>query len=102
MNVRGQPAPVRLHDLTVRRLELQLAALLLTTICVGASATNAPPPKTVVYLGRTLIDVSVGIETENTAIITQGDRVIAVRSEDGFRAKEGDEIIDIQGKFVIP
>lgn len=54
------------------------------------------------YLGGTLIEVSVGIERENTAIITQGDRVIAVRSADGFRAKKGDEIVDIKGKFVIP
>jgi imidazolonepropionase-like amidohydrolase len=102
MNVLDPPAPVRLRDRNFRRFELQLAAVLLTTICVGAGATNVPSPKTVVYLGGTLIDVSVGIERENTAIIIQGDRVVAVRSADGFQAKEGDDIVDIKGKFVIP
>lgn len=36
------------------------------------------------------------------AIVTRGDRIAAVRSAKGFRKEEGQEVIDVRNKFIIP
>jgi imidazolonepropionase-like amidohydrolase len=60
------------------------------------------PQTTVVYLGATLIDTGDGSARTNVAIFTRGDRIVEIDSSDGLAARNGQEIVDLRGKFVIP
>jgi imidazolonepropionase-like amidohydrolase len=78
------------------------AALFAVIAHTGAFAADGPPPKGVVYLGATLIDVTDGVRKVNAAVIIRGDRIVDVRSADEFRPEEGEEIVDVHGKFIMP
>jgi imidazolonepropionase-like amidohydrolase len=69
---------------------------------LGSRAADTPPAKTSVYLGATLIDGRDGPVYSNMAVIIQGDRITAIRPADGFRSENGQEIVDVRGKFIIP
>ncbi len=60
------------------------------------------PATTVIYRGATLIDTKTGTVTPNVAIFTRNDRIVEIRSNDGVAARNGQELVDIRGKFVIP
>jgi imidazolonepropionase-like amidohydrolase len=66
-----------------------------------ANAVDAPE-KTVVYLGATLIDSTTSSARPNMAIVTAGDRIVAVRPAGQYEGKPGDEIVDVRGKFIVP
>jgi imidazolonepropionase-like amidohydrolase len=85
---------------------MTLSRTVLCTLAVIASIANvgAPDvsgPKFVVYLGATLLDGTVPPRV-NTAIVTRGDRVVAVQSAEGFHAEQGQEVVDVHDTFVIP
>ena len=60
------------------------------------------PATTVVYFGATLIDTKAGTVTPHVAIVTRDERIVEIRSSDALAASNGEEIVDIHGKFVIP
>ncbi len=60
------------------------------------------PATTVVYWGVTLIDTRTGITRPNIAIFTLGDHIVEIRSGGKVVARNGQEPVDVHGKFVIP
>lgn len=76
-------------------------SLALLAVTVGSFAADAPPPKSVVYLGATLIDGTGTAGADNMAIVTRGDRIVAIRSAAGFHA-DGEEIVNVRNKFIVP
>ena len=60
------------------------------------------PATTVVYLGATLIDTKTGTARPNVAIFTRGERIVEVRSGDKVATRNGQELVDIRGDFVMP
>jgi imidazolonepropionase-like amidohydrolase len=84
-------------------MSIRDAVILCLVIVAAGSATAADAPtKTVVYLGATLIDSAASSARPNTAIVTAGDRIIAVRSAEQFEVKPGDEVVDVRNKFIVP
>ncbi len=77
------------------------AVFLLVIVCLGARASEAPP-KPIVYLGGTLIDGTAAGAQMNMAVVIQGDRIVAVRPAEGFSPEQGQEVVDVRGKFLIP
>ena len=75
-----------------------LAACILS---LPVNGTEKPSP-TVIYVGATLIDTSTGATRPNVAIVTRGDRIVAILSADSRAARNGQALVDIRGKFVIP
>jgi imidazolonepropionase-like amidohydrolase len=69
---------------------------------VAADATTAPAPRVVVYLGATLIDASAGAPRPNMAIVTRGERISALMPAGDFHAEAGQEVVKVQGRFIIP
>ncbi|MGH8254287.1 MAG: amidohydrolase family protein, partial [Steroidobacteraceae bacterium] len=70
--------------------------------CADAVAAGAAPAKTVAYINTTLIDTSSGKAVPDTAILIRGERIVEVRASRGVTASADREIIDLQGKYVIP
>ena len=79
-----------------------LLALLLCSCAAEASGADAPAPKIVVYLGATLIDGGSADARPNMAIVTRGDRISAVLPASDFHAESGQEIVNLQDRFIIP
>ena len=77
-------------------------ALLAVFILSSPVKATEKPATTVIYLGATLIDTRTGTTSPNAAIFTRGDRIVAIRSGVGVVARNGQELVDIHGKFVIP
>ena len=75
--------------------------LLVTVGVVNAGAADKSGPKSIVYLGATLLDGTAPPRV-NMAIVTQGDRIVAVQSAEGFHPDPGQEVVDLHDKFVIP
>ncbi|MDO8539972.1 MAG: hypothetical protein Q7S40_05975 [Opitutaceae bacterium] len=73
-----------------------LAALILAT-CRGS-----PAPSTLAITGATLIDVRDGSRLANTAIVIEGDRIVAVGPMQSTRIPSGAQVVDGHGKYVIP
>jgi len=84
----------------LRHIDRLLTTALIVLICSAAGAADAPPPKVVVYSGGTLIDVASGVARPDTAVVIQKDRIVAVSP--GFEARDGQEVVDVRGKFIIP
>jgi imidazolonepropionase-like amidohydrolase len=84
-----------------RRNAPAFGAVLLIAVVAGASAADAPVSKSVVYLGATLIGGTGTAARQNVAVVTRDDRIIAVRSADGFHP-DGQEIVDVRNKFILP
>jgi imidazolonepropionase-like amidohydrolase len=84
-----------------RRNAAAFGVVLLIAVGAGAFAADAPTSKSVVYLGATLIDGTGTAARQNVAIVTRDDRIIAVRSADGFHP-DGQEIVDVRNKFILP
>jgi imidazolonepropionase-like amidohydrolase len=70
-------------------------------IAVCAYAADKPVP-TIIYLGATIIDTATGAPKPNFAVFTRGQRIVDVRSAQGLAPKEGQQIVDVHGKFIIP
>ena len=70
-------------------------------IAVSAYAADKPVP-TIIYLGATIIDTATGATKPNVAVFTRGQRIIEVRSAQGLAPKEGQQIVVVRGKFIIP
>jgi imidazolonepropionase-like amidohydrolase len=85
----------------MRRRYAAALSLALIAVVAGARGADSPPSKSVVYLGATLIDGTGTAARRNVAIVTRDDRIVAVRSADGFHP-DGAEIVDIRSKYVIP
>jgi imidazolonepropionase-like amidohydrolase len=84
-----------------RRNAPAFGVVLLIVVVAVASAADAPASKSVVYLGASLIDGTGIAARQNVAIVTRDDRIVAVRSADGFHP-DGQEIVDVRNKFVLP
>jgi imidazolonepropionase-like amidohydrolase len=77
-------------------------SILMVFLAAGALAATPPQPtKPVVYLGATLIDGTGSPARQNMAIVTQNDRIIAVRPAEGFD-RAGQQIVDVRNKFIVP
>jgi imidazolonepropionase-like amidohydrolase len=85
----------------VRRRNAAALGVIFVAVVAGASAADAPPSKSVVYLGATLIDGTGTAARQNVAILTRDDRIVAIRSADGFHP-DGQEIVDVRKKFILP
>jgi imidazolonepropionase-like amidohydrolase len=66
-----------------------------------AAAESAAPPRPVAYLHGSLIDTTSGTVRPDAAIVTQGDRIVAVGSAND-PLPEGAEIVDAGGRYVLP
>jgi imidazolonepropionase-like amidohydrolase len=84
-----------------RRNAPAFGSVLLIAVVAGASAADAPVSKSVVYLGASLIDGTGTAARQNVAVVTRDDRIVAIRSAEGFHP-DGQEIIDVRNKFVLP
>jgi imidazolonepropionase-like amidohydrolase len=78
------------------------ALALLLVAAAGVHAAAPAPPKTTVYLGATLIDVTTRAARPHMAIVTRGERISAVMPADDFRPRKGEVIVDVRGKYIIP
>ena len=79
------------------------AALLLTVgVAADSGAADAPPPKTVVYLGATLIDGTSADARPNMAIVTRGDRISAVLPAANFKGEPGQDIVNVRDRYIVP
>jgi imidazolonepropionase-like amidohydrolase len=75
-----------------------LAALILSLPVKAAEK----PPITVVYLGATLIDTGTGATRPNVVIFTRDDRIVEIRTGEKVVARNGQELVEVRGKFIIP
>jgi imidazolonepropionase-like amidohydrolase len=73
----------------------------LLMLAVSAYAADKPVP-TIIYLGATIIDTATGAVRRNVAIVTRGQRIVDVRSGEGIAPQEGQQIVDVRGKFIVP
>ena len=67
-----------------------------------ANSADAPAPKTVVYLGATLIDGTMANPRPNMAIVTRGERISAIVPAGDFHAEPGQVIVTVRGRYIIP
>lgn len=74
----------------------------LTTFATAPVAAADSAPKTVVYLGATLIDGDPTAVRKAMAVVTRGDRIVTVAPADGFHPESTWQTVDVGGKFVIP
>jgi imidazolonepropionase-like amidohydrolase len=81
-------------------IALFLASLAAFATAPAAAADNAP--KTVVYLGATLIDGDPTAVRKAMAVVTRGDRIVSVAPAEGFHPESTWQTVDVGGKFVIP
>jgi imidazolonepropionase-like amidohydrolase len=79
-----------------------LWALVLYGCAFALRTADAPDPKTVVYLGATLIDASSSAARPNMALVTRGERISAVLPAGDFHAQPGDEIVRVRDRFIVP
>ena len=79
-----------------------LLALLIGGGALADAPATPPAPKEVVYLGATLIDASTGARRPNMAIVTHGERISALTPASDFHATAGQEVVKVQGRFIIP
>jgi hypothetical protein len=77
-------------------------ALLAVLILSLPSKAAEKPASTVVYLGATLIDTGTGTTRPNVAIFTRDGRIIEIRYGGEVFARNGQELVDVHGKFIIP
>src|SRR3984957_9355983 len=78
-------------------------AALITVFFLSLPLRAAEKPATTVgYLGATLIDTGTGTARPNVAIFTRDDRIVEIRSGEEVVARNGQQLVDIHGKFVIP
>lgn len=71
----------------------------LTQVADQLSPKNKSP---LVLLGGTLIDVTGKPPITNSAVVIQGDRIIAAGPQSEIKVPEGAKIVDITGKFLLP
>ena len=77
---------------------------MLLAICatLAAVAADAPPPKSIVYLGATLIDSSPAGVQPRMAIVTVGERISALLPASEFHAQPGQQVIDVHDRYIVP
>jgi imidazolonepropionase-like amidohydrolase len=80
----------------------QAVLALLIAACAVANSADAPPPKTVVYLGATLIDGTMANSRPNMALVTRGERISAIVPAGEFHAEPGQVIVNVRGRYIIP
>jgi imidazolonepropionase-like amidohydrolase len=67
-----------------------------------AGATSAAAQSATAILGATLIDGNGGPALVNSAVVIQGQRIVAVGPRGSVRVPEGARVIDATGKFITP
>jgi imidazolonepropionase-like amidohydrolase len=80
-------------------------SLVILCLVLGAAdlaAAAEAPAKTVIYLGATLFDSKSSAPRSNVAVITAGERIVGVKSAEGYASRPGDEVVDVRGKFIVP
>jgi imidazolonepropionase-like amidohydrolase len=77
-------------------------ALIALASAAGANAYDVAVPKTAAYVGATLIDAETSSLRSNMAIVTQDARISAILPAADFHAANGQKIVDVHGKFIIP
>jgi imidazolonepropionase-like amidohydrolase len=76
---------------------------LLTAFILSLPLRAAEKPATrVVYVGATLIDTATGTTRPNAAIFTENDRIVEIRLGEEVVARNGQELVDVHGKFILP
>jgi imidazolonepropionase-like amidohydrolase len=84
----------------IRILHLPLLFALLLTQC--ASPTSGIEQKTLVLTNGTLIDGTGSDPIENTVLVIEGKRILAVGSEKEFKIPRGTNVIDLEGATILP
>jgi len=81
-----------------------LAAVVLGgTLLVDGGAGDPSTPRTAIYLGATLIDGKTAGGRSGVALVTRGERIVAVvDAADAGVAGPGAEVVDVSGKFIVP
>jgi imidazolonepropionase-like amidohydrolase len=92
---------LRAYEGLIMPISIAVILCLFITAADFAAAADTPA-KTVVYLGATLIDSAASSARPNTAVVTMGDRIVAVHSVEQYAAKPGDEVVDVRNKFIVP
>jgi imidazolonepropionase-like amidohydrolase len=85
----------------LRPLGASLALVLLPALALGQPAP-APAPKTVIYRGADLIDGTGAPLQHGMAIVTQGERIVAVVPVAQTSTYKAASIVDMHGQYVIP
>ena len=83
-------------------MKIGVALLLASAGALAAVAANPPSPRSIVYLGATLIDGSPAGIRPRMAIVTLGERISALVPESEFHAQPGQEVIDVHDRFIVP
>jgi imidazolonepropionase-like amidohydrolase len=79
-----------------------IVILCMVMMAAVPAAAADKPEKTVVYLGATLTDGAASSARQNIAIVTAGDRIVAVTAADQYHGKPEDEVVDVRNKFIVP
>jgi len=77
------------------------AAAIVCLSAVAASAQQATPTRTIIYVGH-LLDVKTGKTLTNQQIVIEGDKIVSVGPSAGPGAKAGYNIIDLSKATVLP
>lgn len=85
-------------NLAVIVLFLASPAVFAAAPAVAADAA----PKTVVYLGATVIDGDPTTVRRAMAVVIRGERIVSVAPADGFHPESSWQTVEVGGKFVIP
>src|ERR1700683_4994209 len=90
--------PYRVGSLAVIVLFRASPAVFAAAPAVAADAA----PKTVVYLGATVIDGDPTTVRKAMAVVIRGERIVSVAPAGGFHPESSWQTVDVGGKFVIP
>lgn len=66
------------------------------------AADLAPQPTEVLYRGATLIDVATGTAKADMAILTKGERIVAIGEAAHLAVPAGAKVVDVSGLYVTP
>ena len=65
-------------------------------------AAEPPQPRTIAFVGATLIDGSGSPAQPNATVLVRGESILAVHAEAGYRPPEDAERVPLAGRYLIP
>jgi imidazolonepropionase-like amidohydrolase len=86
----------------LRTASASVAVLAALCAWLTARGAEAPQPRTLVFVGATLIDGTGRAPQRNAVVLVQGERIVSVQSAAHFRPPEGAEVVTLTGRFLIP
>ena len=86
----------------MRTASASVALLAALSAFTAAHGATAPEPKTLAFVGATLIDGTGRAAQRNAVVLVRGERIVSVHSDPHFRAPEGAEVVTLTGRFIVP